>query len=109
MTIQSQIQKTRELLAKATSGPWHVGHISELDDSAAIDNPELLCVGRINIRPDQNLVCHARNVLLLYVEVVEKCVETLESECVCYPHSVKCAPCKLLNKLSAILCRGEGE
>lgn len=46
---------------EATPAPWHIGHVSEFDDSAAIDSPELICVGRINTRSDQNFVCHSRN------------------------------------------------
>lgn len=78
----SDLEKLERLVEAATKGPWHIGHISELDDSAVIDNPELLCVGRINTQADQAFVCRARTAmpnLIAEVKRLQQILDTLKT------------------------------
>lgn len=70
------LNKLKELAAKASPGPWHIGHVNEHEDSADIDNLEE-CLFVSVLRRDQAFICEARNALPKLIELVEAYEEQL--------------------------------
>ena len=69
--MKIDLNKLKELAAKASPGPWHIGHVNEHEDSADIDNLEE-CLFVSVLRRDQAFICEARNALPKLIEVIER-------------------------------------
>ena len=57
--IHSKLAEIRERLKKATPGVWHIGHVSEVDDSCDIDSQLGLTLMKVIYRQDQAFIANA--------------------------------------------------
>jgi hypothetical protein len=75
-------QKLRDLEANATSGEWHIGHVSEINGSAEIESADLMYVATVGYglmhRQDQAFICEMRNALPKLLKVIDLYEEALE-------------------------------
>jgi hypothetical protein len=88
-------KRLRELAEKASPAPWHIGHVSEIDDgSYEIDasNGELICDNEL---PDNGLfIIAARTAIPQLLDLVEKLEDRLENN---------------MNAIAGLLCLEEIE
>ncbi len=54
------LTKAKELAEKATSGPWHIGHMDEDDSSCEIEGPDGVVVAERVARGDDVFLCFSR-------------------------------------------------
>ena len=76
-------QKLRELEAKATSGEWQIGHVSEINGCAEIESADLNYVATVGYgvmhRQDQSFICEMRNSLPKLLHAIDVMQEALAS------------------------------
>lgn len=77
--IHKLLSELSELEAKATSGPWHIGHVNERDESCEIDSTSEGCgICTTYFRNDQAFIATSRNALPKLIEAMRVLVETCE-------------------------------
>ena len=79
MTIDLKtLDELERLSNEATGRRWHIGHVSEFDESASVDSEDGTTVAVSEFRKDQSFICASRNALPDLIQAIRKMREALE-------------------------------
>lgn len=99
----------------ATQGKWHIGHVSETSECAAIDSEDLQPIADVMNRRDQPYICRVDPpTALALVKICRLAAMRLKFECCCPGHmdyngkEILCDPCETLSEIES-LCEGMGK